>query len=33
MDELDQLKRKIEDLTVEEFGLKNYSVILYHQEN
>ena len=33
IDELDLLKREIEDLTVEEFGLKNNSVILYHQEN
>ena len=33
IDELDPLKRKIEDLTVEEFGLKNNSVILYRQEN
>ena len=33
IDELDPLKREIEDLTVEEFGLKNNSVILYHQEN
>ena len=33
IDELDPLKREIEDLTVEEFGLKNNSVILYRQEN